>query len=119
MMSAFCVPSPVLPIMVTRGRPTNPTRRYSSEDSKYSSSEADQKSLKTQGTTSSKDSDASSKSQSRRHRLRRFLTFKKDNAVYEKMEDKKPKPKKVKKPVKEYEPTPYDQYYGIAYGPWF
>lgn len=116
-MSTFFISSPIMPIYVTRRRPTESRQRRISEESIHSSTNvADQKSLKTQATASSKDSAGSSKSQSRRQRLRRFLNFRK-NAEYEKIEESKAK--KPEKPVKKYQPNPYDHYYGMAYGPWF
>jgi hypothetical protein len=76
---------------------------------------ADDKSLKTQATSSSKGSNSSSGSRRRLHRIRQFFSLKKNDLDYEKLEEKKPK-----KTVKKHEETSWDQYYaGMQYGCWF
>ena len=115
-MSVFFFGSPVLPIIITRRRLSEPARRVSS-DSDHTLTEAasDKPSLETRATSSSKGSKSSSGSRRRLNRLRRFFSFKKQDLDYEKMDD--PKPKKT---VKKYEENFWDHYHaGMQHGCWF
>ena len=112
-MNSFFVGSPVLPIIISPKRPSEPTRRVS-DLSAHTLTEAtlEKPSIEVRATTSSTASKSSSSSRHRLHRLRHFFSFKKQNLDYEKIEN--PKPKRI---AKKYEETSWDQYYaGMQYG---